>query len=249
MTRVSILIVLLFGVATLNATTISFETPLGSTGTDGPVAARVLFITGTDTVTVWLGNLLENPASVGQALSGLAFIVYPPLAPADLASAALLSSEALWREVHRGGAFTDLGIQPTGWALDTSGLIQPGLSLCVLCTGLGAVGPERLILGPPGPTGLYDNANGSIAGNPPHNPFLAETATYSLFLPGVTAASTITSATFSFGTSIGNSIPGDDPQVPEPGTWTLLLAGSGLIAGASLLKRSRMLRRRRGSGR
>lgn len=243
MIRISILVALLSGIATLNATTISFETPLNSTGRDGPVAARALFITAADTLTVWLDNLLEDPASVGQALSGLAFTVYPPLAPSDLASAALLSSEALWREVHRSGAFTDLGIQPTGWALDTSGLIQPGLRLCVLCTDLGAVGPERLILGPPGPAGIYDKANGSIAGNPPHNPFLAATATYSLFVAGVTAASTITSASFAFGTSIGNDIPGEDPSVPEPGTWTLLLAGSALIAGAGWLKRSR-----RGSG-
>jgi hypothetical protein len=76
---------------------------------------------------------------------------------------------------------------------------------------------------------LYSNANGSIAGNGPHNPFLNQTATFNIAVTGVTAATTVTSATFSFGTVAGVNVPGTPgtPAVPEP--ISSALVGTGLI--------------------
>jgi hypothetical protein len=74
---------------------------------------------------------------------------------------------------------------------------------------------------------VYSNANGSIAGNDPHNPFLTGTATFDLAVLGLTEASTITSAIFSFGTTEGNDVPGT--RVPEPSTGPIFLI-SGVLA-------------------
>ena len=72
----------------------------------------------------------------------------------------------------------------------------------VECPGRGQ--PTDLIIGPPGGA-TYSNANSSIAGNGPHNPFVNQTGTFVVTVAGVTAATNITSATFSFGTTQGDS--------------------------------------------
>ena len=54
-----------------------------------------------------------------------------------------------------------------------------------------AAAPSHLIIGPPDASNLYSNANDSIAGNGPHNPFLDGTATFMLDIAGVTADTTL----------------------------------------------------------
>jgi hypothetical protein len=106
--------------------------------------------------------------------------------------------------------------------------------LCDLCAG--AAGPEKTIVGPPNGSNLYASANGSIAGNDPHNPFIGQSATFTLAIPGITSTTTVTNAIFSFGTTEGSNVPGRPPQVvPEPATAALL--GGGLIALAWILRR------------
>jgi hypothetical protein len=119
----------------------------------------------------------------------------------------------------------------TGWAVNSDG--AGGLLLNVLGT---PTGPSHLIIGPPGATG-YTNANGSIAGNKPHNPFLNQTATFLLDVAGVAPSTTVTSATFSFGTTAGNDVPGTK-TVPEPSSLTLLLTAA--VGGMALVLRKRL---------
>jgi hypothetical protein len=67
--------------------------------------------------------------------------------------------------------------------------------------------PSDLIIGP----GPYDNANGSIDGNGPHNPFINQSATFTATDPSITDATTITDVVRSFGTQFGvdaGGIPG-----------------------------------------
>jgi hypothetical protein len=92
-----------------------------------------------------------------------------------------------------------------------------------------------LIIGPPGgPT--YANANGSIAGNGPHNPFLNQSAMFTITAPNVSADTTITAAIFSFGTTEGASlIPG--VPVPEPSSLVLGLLGLGLVGSFGCYRR------------
>src|SRR5262249_5528632 len=98
--------------------------------------------------------------------------------------------------------------------------------------------------GPPGSGPSYSNANGSIAGNGPHNPFLAESATFTLNVPGVTSASSISAVKFQFGTTDGsNQVTGEDPPDPVPEPTGLTLAGIGLaMAGGWLGLRRRAWR-------
>ena len=142
-------------------------------------------------------NLQADPTSAGQLLSGLAFTL------SDGQNAGSLGpNSANLRKVQGGGLFTDFGPPSTGWALNG------GLRLCVLCNNLGSAGPSHLLIGASADSGRYGSVNGSIAGNRPHNPFTAETATFPIYVPGVTEDSSITSVTFSFGTTEGITAPG-----------------------------------------
>jgi hypothetical protein len=120
-----------------------------------------------------------------------------------------------------------------GWIY--SGAATSG-SLDVLAAG--GAGPAHLIIGPPGTGGTYSNANGSIAGNGPHNPFLNQTATFTLTAPNISASSTITSATFSFGTTSGVNVIGQS-VVPEPSSLVLGFAALGFVGALRLYKTQR----------
>jgi hypothetical protein len=193
-----VLALLAAGSLSINAGT-TCVTPDGSSNASGQaLSASASFTISTDTVTVQLANLQADPRSAAQLLNAVSFNL------SNGATAGTLSSSSgLLRRVKRGGSFTDLGISTTGWALgnDSTGALQ----LCVLCTDLGAVGPHQLMIGDPGTSGNYSNANASIAGNGPHNPFLAGTATFVLNVPGVDDTTSVTSATFFFSTAEGAS--------------------------------------------
>src|SRR6185369_6213625 len=120
-------------------------------------------------------------------------------------------------------------VNPTGWAAGHSGST---ITACVVCAfGVGpTAGPEQTIIGGTG-SGAYANANGSIAGNAPHNPFLAGTVTFTLIVPGVTIDSTFSNVVVQFGTT---ATPPETLQTPEPASMLLLGTGSyGSCGGIS----------------
>src|SRR5712692_2154770 len=198
----------------------TYNITAGTTVVGQPVSATVTFTTSANDIQISLTNLQNNPTSVIQNLSDLAFTL-----STGQTSGSLLSSSALARTVHGNGAFTDGAVVSTGWQLQTFG---SGLRLYVLGT---PIGPAHTLIGGPDGGNLYSNANGSIAANGPHNPFITGTATFDVQAIGVTAASLVDSATFSFGTAEGNNVLGVSGRVPVPST--LLLLGSGLsIVGA-----------------
>jgi hypothetical protein len=187
------------GTMTLSAQICS-TTP-GATVPDGSVNASANFTVGDGFVTITLANGLANPTSAGQLLSGLAFTLQSCTTGGTLGS-----TSANLRVVARGGMFKDLGPSSTGWALNDN--FNGGYFLCVLCTDLGGTGPKHLLIGDPATDGKYDSANGSIAGNKPHNPFTQGQATFLINIPGVMATDSVTSATFFFSTQEGVSSPG-----------------------------------------
>jgi hypothetical protein len=216
------------------ATAITFCTPPGATVPDGantrPVDACADFTTSNDQLTITLTNLLADPRNIIQAISDLFFT----LDDTSLGSGTVTGS-GQEVTINADGTFVLGSTAPAGFVLSGTG----GSYLLDVLAGPGHAGPAHLIIGPPNTTtGIYTNANASIAGNGPHNPFLNQTADFTIALTGVSADTVVTSATFSFGTTAGVNVPGvpqPTPGVPEPGTLVLLAAG---LLGLGAAKRS-----------
>jgi hypothetical protein len=206
------------------ANTYTFATPAGASVDDGPVSASATFVTGTNSVQVTLTNLLSNPTSAGQLLSDIFFTaggLTTGTGGANIPSATYIN-------VASNGT-TSTGACCADWRLtNTNGIYH--------LTGLGGnpySGPDYLIIGPPGAGGTYSNANGSIAGNKPHNPFIDQTATFTLALAGATSSTVISDVIFSFGTQEGSNVA----AVPIPAAvW---LFGSGLVGLIGIARRRR----------
>lgn len=221
---------------TSNASPIVFQTASSATNSTGqPVSASATFSLSANTLVIQLTDTLANPTDVAQLISGLSFTLSN-----GLTSGTLSGSAANFLNVNADGSFTNAGNGLTGWVL------QPGFDLCDICSsGGGSSVPAGLIIGPPDSNGVYSNANGSIAGNSPHNPFINQTGAYTLDIQGLTANDSISSVVFGFGTTYGQDTTngvctaGCGSTVPEPGALALFAAGLGGLGIALSRKRRR----------
>ena len=188
-------------------------------------------VAGNGTVTITLNNNLTNAqvVSVIQNVSGVYFQVSGYNGGAVSLSASN-STQSTNIDVN-GNAVLAGAVNPTGWAGGHSGTT---ITACVVCAfGIGpTAGPEQTLIGGTG-SGTYANANGGIAGNDPHNPFLVGTLTLTLVVPGVTVNSTFSNVVIQFGT---DATP-PTTQTPEPAS--MLLLGTGLVGVATGLRRRR----------
>jgi len=216
-----------------------FTTPAGSTvgsPAEAVSASADFSVSGTN-LTITLSNTLAGISDAGQLLTDLFFTL------SSNGSPTLSSQSADMVMVNKNKktkvqSVTDLGIGSPGWsfgAASISGL--NGFELCVVCNG----GPSHStakggILGPASSDGLYDNANGSIEGNPGHNPFVNGTATF--VIGGLPVGATIDGVIFSFSTTPGEDVDGvPTSPVPEPGS--VLLLGAVLLAMGRLGRKLR----------
>jgi len=201
-----------------NANTFTFDTAPGSSVGDGPVNAEAVFTTSANSLTILLSDLLADPTSVGQLISDIDFTFAGNISSSGTS---LTSTTGTGVDINGSGHTSADTVPSNAWMLN-------GFHL----TALGGGQPKGLIIGPSGAGGVYDKANGSIADNGPHNPFYSGSATFTLNIPGLTAASIVNGAIFSFGTQEGVDVPGI-PRVPDGGATIILLgaalSGLGLV--------------------
>jgi len=192
----------------------------------------VVNVGGVNQLQITLQDLFANPTSVGQLLSDLQFKV------AGVSDLSLISSSAQSVSIAEGGTTTMGSTGSTGWI---GGAFQGGFIVCVICpNNFGkTAGPGNLIIGP----GPYTNANGSVAGNGPHNPFLNQTATFTLSGTGINANTVVSDVVFSFGTQFGTDVGGTagpgGGTVPEPSSYLLSSIAFGALAVFARIKRRR----------
>lgn len=222
-----ILFVLAFSAGVIHANSFTFATPSGSNAGGGTVSASATITTNANgTVSIVLNNNQANITDVAQAISDFDFVLSN-----GATTGTLTASSAQQISIASGGTATLGSTGSTGWKIDTS--VSSGIGLTVLGT---TTGPAGLIVGPAGSGGVFTSANGSIAGNGPHNPFLNQTANFTVAVSGVTASTNVTGVTFSFGTTAGANVTGvPSTTTPEPGT--LALFGGGLLGVAGIIRR------------
>jgi PEP-CTERM motif len=210
-------------VAQVHAGSVIFQTPSGSSTSGGPVDAEALFLTSPGILTITLFNREANPTDVAQNLSDLVFVGSGSLTGETLASS---SSEVI--TVNADKTFNTGVTVATGWVFSASGATGTLDDL----NGTGHAGPAHTLIGGPAVGGTYSNANNTIAGNTPNNPFLDQGAVFTITGSDITANTTITAVTFSFGTTSGINVVGQ--AVPEPSSLVLGMVGLGLVGTIGL---------------
>ena len=230
------LCILAFSLAA-SASTISFSTTAGAkNGNNEAVSASGSITTNANgTITVTLADTLANPTDAGQLLSDLLFNI--GTTPTIALNTTVTPTGGSLISIDGNGVATSSAAAIASWGLSSSG------NTIHLDSLVG--GPSQTLIGPGGNGGVYTNANGSIAGNGPHNPFMTGTATFNFAVGGVTDSTTISSPIFSFGTAAGDNVTGciaggpscTSTVVPEP--MTSGLVGLGVISVFFLRRRGR----------
>jgi hypothetical protein len=227
--------------AGLNAASFTFSgTSTTACGTGNTCAGTAVFnITGTDTFTITLTNDVTSIKDAGQLLTDVYFTLASTGTTLD-------SSNGNFINIASDGTTSSAGSGSTGWGFGSNNGVSGTWLLCIICgngvsTPTGAQPSQGIVDN----EAVYSNANPSIAGNGPHNPFLQSGATFSFStdatLDTTGATNPFSDVMLSFGTTFGTEVPTGGGggitggSAPEP--VSLILTGAGLMGLALLTKR------------
>jgi hypothetical protein len=221
-----------FATSTAHAAAITF-TASGKDKDNEALSASAQFTTGPGFIDVTLTNTLAADAirSAGQALSDIQFTLSN--APGTQGALSVLSGQL--GDIDTSGVVTDTSGSPVRFI--GKGPAPPNGSGTFTVTGstilmeaIGGGKPSQMILPFVDNGGTYSNSNSSIRKN--FSPYTIGPASFELDFSGITADTTVTAATFSFGTGPDTSLSGTPtpPSVPEP-TAIALLGGALVLLG------------------
>jgi hypothetical protein len=219
--------------APARAGSITYVTPANSTistkvsgvVTKLPVSAMAVFVTGANTLTITLSDVLANPTNIAQTLSDLSFTT----SGNNALSGATLSAQV-------STSITNITNNAGGYSMGEPGKALPSWSLSpAKTTGtLSSPTGAQFIIGPPNTSNAYSITGKGLPGGKPV--FLDQTLAVIISGTNITPSTMITSATFSFGGTTTLTVNGQ--AVPEPSTLVLGAVGFGLV-GAIGFYRSR----------
>jgi len=203
-----------------------------------PISATAAFDISAGQILLTLTNTTSVTHSSNQVLTGVRFSLSTGVADLSFNGATGLFAPA--RIVNGSGAYSDdpAAILPGTWDDVANGSFFR-LQFNQTSADHGILGAPNS----PGSPGDYSGSNGSIAGNPGHNPFIGETALFTITGDSITALSDVTAVRFYYNTELTVSIDGEPPTdepppIPEPGTLAFGLA----LLGACAVSRLRLAR-------
>lgn len=222
-------------IAPAGAAVITYQA--NGTGSDGALAASATFTSSAGVLDVTLSNLLAASVirSAGQALSDISFTLSnaPGTLGATSASGQLGNVSGTGLVTYTTGSpvrFLGEGPPPPG---GTGTFSITGNT--ILMEAIGGGQPSEMIAPSIANGGTFTNVNNGFQ---QFDPYTIGPASFVLDLSGVTANTTVTSATFSFGTGPDTFLPGR--PVPEPAT--LAIFGTALLGFGFAARRRRKRR-------
>ena len=198
--------------------------------------AKLSGTVGTNTLTLVLTNTSLGHTSVAQALVGFQFTICDAQGNPLTITVTGISAQT-GRAIAFAGTTTatDVGgtsaVDALGWGLDS----ELGVTALGFTGPNGTNPPDEAILGPATSGLTYTGANASITGGGSHQPFIMETATFTLTLSGNLPVGfcICPDVTFFFNTD-GTPLT----NVPEP--MSMFLFGTGLLGVGAAIRRRRI---------